>query len=62
MAHAERHALSTGADGLVLDTAESATHLINWYQRMGYRFVQYVQWEVTNYRSIIMMKSPRNPS
>jgi ribosomal protein S18 acetylase RimI-like enzyme len=62
MVHAESHALSTGADGLVLDTAEPATHLISWYERMGYRFVQYVQWKVTNYRSVIMMKSLKNPS
>ncbi|MBW1796697.1 MAG: GNAT family N-acetyltransferase, partial [Deltaproteobacteria bacterium] len=45
-----------GASELALDTAEQATHLINWYERLGYRFIEYVDWDVTNYRSVIMSK------
>ncbi len=57
--HVEKVALEDGADELALDTAEPATHLINWYQRMGYRFVEHVQWNVTNYRSVVMSKTLR---
>ena len=41
---------------LALDTAEGATHLIDWYAKLGFEFVEYTQWEVTNYRSVIMAK------
>lgn len=53
---AEEHALRNGAAHLALDTAEGAAHLITWYERLGFRFVQHVRWEVTNYRSVVMSK------
>ena len=55
-ARAEDHAHKIGLQELALDTAESATHLIEWYKRLGYRFIEYAQWDVTNYRSVIMGK------
>ncbi len=54
--HAEKYARSRGVTALVLDTAESAGHLIKWYERMGYKFEEYVQWDVTNYRSVVLVK------
>ena len=41
---------------VTLDTAEGAEHLIRTYEKRGYRFIEYVQWEVTNYRSVVMSK------
>lgn len=41
---------------LALDTAETAAHLIDLYQRWGFEIVDHVQWNVTNYRSVIMAK------
>ncbi len=55
----EDRAREMGAAELALDTAEPATHLIEWYTRRGYRFIEYVQWSVTNYRSVIMSKTLR---
>ena len=52
----EAAARELGAARLALDTAEGATHLVEWYQRLGFHFVQYVQWDVTNYRSVVMSK------
>jgi GNAT superfamily N-acetyltransferase len=53
---AEQFAQTQGIRALVLDTAEPASHLISWYERMGYRIVEYVQWDVTNYRSVVLVK------
>jgi ribosomal protein S18 acetylase RimI-like enzyme len=53
---AERRARETGAREIALDTAESAAHLIAKYERRGYRIVDRVQWETTNYRSVVMSK------
>lgn len=53
---AESHARRCELDELALDTAESATHLIEWYERLGYRSIEYVSWDVTNYRSVVLGK------
>lgn len=45
-----------GASQLALDTSEKATHLIKMYEKRDYRFIQYYQWEETNYRSVVMSK------
>jgi GNAT superfamily N-acetyltransferase len=50
---ARRH----GAEELALDTAEGADHLRQWYERLGFRFIQFMSWEETNYRSVILSKS-----
>jgi GNAT superfamily N-acetyltransferase len=53
----ERLAREGGATELALDTAEPAEHLIRYYKNRGYRFIEYVQWDVTNYRSVILSKT-----
>ena len=53
----EDRAKKEGDVELSLDTAEGAEHLIKYYKQRGYRFIEYVKWEVTNYRSVIMSKS-----
>ena len=42
---------------IALDTAETAVHLIELYKKRGYRYVETVQWDVTNYKSVILSKS-----
>lgn len=53
----ESHVRENGIRELALDTSEEALHLIEWYEKLGYRFIEYVNWDVTNYRSVIMSKS-----
>lgn len=53
----ETRARALGAQELALDTSENAAHLIAMYTKRGYRFVEHVQWEVTNYRSVILSKT-----
>jgi GNAT superfamily N-acetyltransferase len=54
--HVENHAKVEGAIELALDTAEQATHLISIYKKRGYRFIEFSNWDITNYRSVIMSK------
>ncbi len=54
--HVERIAKQRGFAHMALDTAEPAAHLIEYYQKRGYSFVQFVQWDCTNYRSVVMSK------
>lgn len=54
--HVESRARELGAVELALDTAKPATHLIELYQRKGFRIVDEIQWDVTNYRSVVMSK------
>ena len=56
MNYIEQFALAEGNHTLCFDTAESATHLINYYSKRGYHFAAYHQWDTTNYRSVIMKK------
>src|SRR5688572_26244140 len=51
---AEDRARFLGAAEVVLSTAESATHLRDWYERLGFHFVEFVAWSTTNYRSVIL--------
>ena len=53
---AERMAMGIGAAELALDTSEGAGHLIAWYEREGFRFVEHAQWGGKTYRSVIMSK------
>ena len=55
--HVENEARTSGMSELGLDTAETATHLIDYYSRHGYEFVEHVQWHDTNYRSVVLRKS-----
>lgn len=52
----ESYARKNGAKHLALDTSEKALHLVEYYSKRGYCFVQYVQWDSTNYRSVVMSK------
>jgi GNAT superfamily N-acetyltransferase len=52
----EQAAAASGAAEIALDTAEGAAHLIRYYERRGYRVVGHVQWNITNYRSVVMSK------
>ncbi len=58
----EESALQHGATELALDTAEGATHLIRWYERLGFRLIQHVSWDETNYRSVVMSKRLTAPN
>jgi predicted N-acetyltransferase YhbS len=53
----EAEARAAHAKEIALDTAEPATHLIEWYGRRGYRFIEYAQWRGKRYRSVILSKS-----
>jgi predicted N-acetyltransferase YhbS len=59
LAHVERLGAESGASEIACDTSERATQLLTYYERRGYRRVGTVQWEVTNYRSIILSKGLR---
>jgi GNAT superfamily N-acetyltransferase len=54
---AEARAIATGAKEFALDTAEPAHHLIGWYTRLGFRFIEHTQWRDTNYRSVVLSKT-----
>lgn len=56
IAHVENVAREDGACELAFDTSEHATHLIEYYRKRGYRFVQHVTWDEVNYRSVVMSK------
>lgn len=53
----ERRAAELGVAELALDTSEDAKRLIALYQARGYRFAETCQWDVTNYRSVVMAGS-----
>lgn len=53
----EAEATAMGAAEIALDTSEQAHHLINYYAKRGYRFIEYTQWPDVNYRSVIMSKT-----
>ncbi len=56
----ENCAKGLGANELALDTSEKADHLVAMYTKRGYRFIQYHQWDITNYRSVVMSKALKN--
>lgn len=53
----ESRASELGAAELELDTSEGAEHPIALYRKRGYRFIEHVQWNGVNYRSVIMSKA-----
>ncbi len=55
--HLEDRARFLGFEELALDTSEHAVHLIKLYKKRGYRFIEYHQWTITNYRSVVLSKS-----
>lgn len=54
---AEDRARALRLKSIRLDTAMPAKHLVDLYQRRGYRVVDEVQWEGKTYRSFILEKS-----
>lgn len=54
---AEHAARADGATTVALDTAEGATHLIELYRRRGYALAGSVDWNGTNYVSVLMSKA-----
>jgi GNAT superfamily N-acetyltransferase len=59
LALVEERATERGVGHLALDTSERAVHLIDYYQRKGYAFVEHVQWPDVNYRSVVLAKALR---
>jgi GNAT superfamily N-acetyltransferase len=53
----ERRAVECGATELGLSMAEPDAKLRAFYERRGYRFVEFWQWPYTNYRSAILSKT-----
>lgn len=53
----ESKARKEGVPNIALDTAEGAHHLIDLYESKGYKYSGYADWEVTNYRSVILNKT-----
>jgi GNAT superfamily N-acetyltransferase len=45
-----------GVTELSLDTAETANHLIAYYGKKGFRYIEHIKWDMTNYKSVIMSK------
>jgi GNAT superfamily N-acetyltransferase len=56
----EQEAFKNGVEELALDTAEPAIHLIEFYKKRGYRFIEFTHWDEVNYRSVIMSKNFKN--
>ena len=52
----EDRARKEGAAELALDTADGAVELQRWYEELGFRPVQHVSWDDTNYRSVVLSK------
>jgi GNAT superfamily N-acetyltransferase len=52
----ETRAKEKGGRELALDTSEQALALIEKYERHGYARVGMVQWEHTNFKSVVMSK------
>lgn len=56
MTRVETMATDDGAAELALSTAEPAAHLIDYYARRGYRFVEHTDATLPHYRSVILSK------
>ena len=52
----ESTTIAHGIPNLALDTAEGATQLIEMYSRRGFKYICDANWDITNYRSLIMNK------
>lgn len=57
---AEAIAIDCGAAEVALSTAESATHLVDFYSHRGYRCIEYTDATISQgYRSVILSKTLR---
>lgn len=41
---------------IALDTAETAFHLIDFYKKRGYKYIETINWGVVNYNSVVLSK------
>lgn len=55
--HAETRIRDLGSRTVAIDTSRQAVDLIAWYLRRGYVEAGSWHWDVTNYESIVMIKS-----
>ncbi|MTI48135.1 GNAT family N-acetyltransferase [Sporosalibacterium faouarense] len=46
-----------GIKEIALDTAETAYHLIDYYKSRRYRYIETINWGVTNYNSVVLSKT-----
>jgi len=53
---AEDYCRSINCKAVTLDTSEKATDLIKRYQNWGFEIIDQIQWDVTNYKSVVMAK------
>ncbi len=49
-------ALRRGYQSLALDTVETATSLVEYYEKRGFKAVDHFQWRDKTYRSLVMVK------
>lgn len=49
-------AISEGKQHLALDTSDQAAHLLYYYEGLGFKHIEYIQWDNVNYRSTVMSK------
>lgn len=56
MNYCEKLALDEGFEGLQLDTAKPAKHLVDWYLKRGYKIVGETHWEGKTYDSYVFEK------
>ena len=54
--YCENLAEADGFEGIQLDTAIPADHLVQWYIRRGYKIVDTVHWDGKTYDSYILEK------
>ena len=54
--HLEARAVDMGYRAIALDTAIPATHLVDWYRRLGYEPLGEHQWKAKTYKSVVMRK------
>ena len=52
----EKEAIARGFRIIMLDTAETASKLIEYYHRRGFREVGHHHWRGKTYRSVVMAK------
>ncbi|MCX4749701.1 GNAT family N-acetyltransferase [Kitasatospora sp. NBC_01287] len=53
---AERRLAELGSRRVVIDTSSTATELLGWYARRGYRPIGSYDWAATNYLSTVLRK------
>lgn len=54
--HLCERAKELGYRAVTIDTAIPATHLVEWYARLGFQPIGEVQWEGKTYRSVVMSR------